>query len=383
MQPNELRDVKFRIMGKKVDPKIFLSMVSIKGSRIHFGQSGEDAIILRLVGFKKHGTYVDVGAFHPHIYSNTFLLYSLLGWNGINIDASFDAIELFKKERPNDVNVHAAISDLEGSTVYWKFSDPARNTISKENLKRQLIRGDTTLIGEETIQVCRLESVLDKHLQNNTQIDLMNIDVEGSELQVLKSNNWEKYVPSIILVEDYTIRTGGINQSAINQLLTDKGYQFFSHCFDTSIYIHENYKIFEYENFEDKRFDFSNFKADKSNEIIEMFRYKDRLSQEIKECEQLRNYIMDNLTVRIKETQSLLELRKQQLLNLKSNNKKMLSSLEKKKAELDRLKEKINITLKSRNKVKNEYLKLKKSRSWRITKPLRIARKILVKGMKV
>jgi hypothetical protein len=35
----------------------------------------------------------------------------------------------------------------------------------------------------------------------STQIDFMNIDVEGLDLEVLKSNNVNKYIPEYILVE--------------------------------------------------------------------------------------------------------------------------------------------------------------------------------------
>ena len=46
----------------------------------------------------------------------------------------------------------------------------------------------------------RLDSLFDKYL-NDRFIDFISIDVEGNELAVLKSNNWEKYNPSAIVIE--------------------------------------------------------------------------------------------------------------------------------------------------------------------------------------
>ena len=46
-----------------------------------------------------------------------------------------------------------------------------------------------------------LSEIFDKHLPESTPIDYMNIDVEGLDLEVINSNNWNKYRPKIISVE--------------------------------------------------------------------------------------------------------------------------------------------------------------------------------------
>ena len=66
----------------------------------------------------------------------------------------------------------------------------------------------------------------------------MSIDVEGSELEVLMINNWDKYRPSIILVEE--LRTN-INllylNSDINKYLNSKGYTLNNRTYNTSFYL--------------------------------------------------------------------------------------------------------------------------------------------------
>ena len=74
------------------------------------------------------------------------------------------------------------------------------NTISEENAKniaKQSGRDPIKVI----VQTRTLEQILDEHLPAGQRIDFLTVDVENNNLSVLKSNNWEKYKPLIVLVE--------------------------------------------------------------------------------------------------------------------------------------------------------------------------------------
>ena len=51
-----------------------------------YSQEGEDLILSRYFDGQREGFFIDVGAFHPIRFSNTYLFYRL-GWSGINIEA--------------------------------------------------------------------------------------------------------------------------------------------------------------------------------------------------------------------------------------------------------------------------------------------------------
>jgi hypothetical protein len=55
-------------------------------------------ILRRIFEHKQKGFYVDVGAYHPFLFSNTYIFY-LRGWRGINIDATPGSMKLFNKFR--------------------------------------------------------------------------------------------------------------------------------------------------------------------------------------------------------------------------------------------------------------------------------------------
>lgn len=81
-----------------------------KYRKISYSGGGIDLIIEHYFRNKKKGVYIDVGAYHPVMGSNTFKLFNK-GWSGINIDLDFHTIDIFNNFRPKDDNVIAAASD--------------------------------------------------------------------------------------------------------------------------------------------------------------------------------------------------------------------------------------------------------------------------------
>ena len=92
-------------------------MAFFKGQiKTHTGQYGEDIVIKKLFDRKKSdGFYVDLGANHPFLHSNTAFFW-LKGWNGINVDAKKDSISLFNNIRKKDINLNYALISTEDYT---------------------------------------------------------------------------------------------------------------------------------------------------------------------------------------------------------------------------------------------------------------------------
>jgi len=215
-----------RLAARAVDPYATLS----------YAQEGEDMILLRYFGAKRDGFYVDVGAHHPYRFSNTCAL-ATRGWRGINIDADAGAIEVFRRDRPADVNLALGVSDSPGQHTLYVFSDPALNTIDPELAHERESLPGYRLLRREHITVERLDSILRRHLPGGRTIDLLNVDVEGRDLEVLRSNDWRRFRPRCVVVET---RVGGIEELAahpIHLLLADKGYRWFAKTVNTLIYV--------------------------------------------------------------------------------------------------------------------------------------------------
>ncbi|MCA6595319.1 MAG: FkbM family methyltransferase [Pseudanabaena sp. M046S1SP1A06QC] len=203
---------------------------------LSFSQEGEDLILKRIFENKEQGFYVDVGAHHPQRFSNTYLFY-LKGWRGINIDAMPDSMKAFEKLRPKDINIESAISEKSEILTYYMFNESALNGFSEHLSSIRNGINSYKLIAQKNIRTQKLSEIFDKYLPEGQEIDFLSIDVEGLDYQVLLSNDWDKYRPKILLVEELATSLETISQqSQTYSLLRKYGYSLFIKTFNTSFY---------------------------------------------------------------------------------------------------------------------------------------------------
>jgi FkbM family methyltransferase len=197
--------------------------------RILFSQEGEDAVLERVFPGVLNGFYVDIGAHHPQRFSNTYVFY-LKGWRGINVDPLPGSKQRFDILRKRDINLEVGVSDVHQELVYYSFKEPALNTFDPgvaEGLS-------SLLISETRIQMYTLCELLDQYLPAGQVIDFLSIDVEGLDLQVLRSNDWSRYRPTYVLAESLGMRdVSSVLQSPLNAYMVSQGYSLFAKCVNT------------------------------------------------------------------------------------------------------------------------------------------------------
>lgn len=191
-----------------------------------YSQEGEDMVIRGFYEGKKRykGFYVDVGAHHPYRFSNTMYFYRK-GWRGINIEPSPEAMKWFKFFRRKDTNLNIGISDSPQELTYYCFNEPALNGFSKEiSEKRDGLKSRYHLLKTIPVPTLPLKEVFANHIGQETFIDFLSIDAEGFDLVVLKSNDWSRFRPGFVLVEE-EIDFTALDASPIYQFLRDKRYK--------------------------------------------------------------------------------------------------------------------------------------------------------------
>tara|TARA_B100000795_G_C22392759_1_gene284025 strand:- start:7 stop:513 length:507 start_codon:yes stop_codon:yes gene_type:complete len=148
------------------------------------------------------------------------------GWCGINIDLNPLTIELFNFFRTKDININAAISDNEeNKTLYFINELNTQNTLEANHLsflkKHHNIKEEE--ISKQEIMTKRLDKILDNY--NFNEIDFMNIDVEGHELNVLKTIDFLKYNIKFICIEmiDHNDQSNLINEK-LSIILNENNY---------------------------------------------------------------------------------------------------------------------------------------------------------------
>ena len=199
----------------------------------YFSQSGEDVILnIILRNEREKGIFVDIGAYHPFRFSNTFLLY-LDGWRGVNVDANQGAIDAFNTIRPQDINIRALVSDKVEELEFCRYAEGAFNTanrVSIEGLSKST-NPQTKLVGTDRLTTMTPNQIFDQHV-GSKKFDFLNIDIEGLDRKVLYSIDFSRYRPKAIAIEmdiqDWT-------SEPTRAFLANIRYSVHSQCYHTTI----------------------------------------------------------------------------------------------------------------------------------------------------
>jgi FkbM family methyltransferase len=203
-------------------------------ANISYSQEGEDMILHRFFEYQKKGVYVDVGAHHPFRFSNTNFFYRK-GWTGINIEPMPEVAPLFKKYRSKDINIQKGVSLKEEQLTYYVFDETALNTFSEEKAN-EYTQANLPLVKKLVIDTVPLSKILDDNIPANTTIDFLTIDTEGLEMEVLQSNNWNKYQPTFVILEAHTIEVKKHFSSEVNIFMENLNYQLVGKTYYSYIY---------------------------------------------------------------------------------------------------------------------------------------------------
>lgn len=168
--------------------------------RKSWSQGGEDLVLLELLGSRGPGTYVDVGAFHPRWGSNTFALYQH-GWSGINIDARPGSMGAFRRNRRRDINLEIGVGPAASVLDFYVFADDELSTFDADLAK--LRQKSHSLLTVEQVEVAPLVSLLEKYRPSG--VDLLLVDAEGYDVAILKSNDWTRFRPQIVVAESLSV----------------------------------------------------------------------------------------------------------------------------------------------------------------------------------
>ena len=178
----------------------------------HDSQLGADRWVLERIGGPRY--YVDVGANHGVTISNTYLL-DKLGWRGLCIEP----VETAGYEERTCVIESQVVGDQEGQQVEFvvgKDSVLSGNSAFLGKHAENARRGRTKVRKTTTLQ-----TLLDRHSFPG-YIDFLSLDTEGSEYEILKATDLNKYIFGHIAVEHNLEEPKRTN---IRDLLLANGYQ--------------------------------------------------------------------------------------------------------------------------------------------------------------
>ena len=159
---------------------------------ISWAGHGEDQIILRILGGRKPGTFIDIGAAHPKFGSVTFTSYKL-GWRGIAVEPRVEVSKYWKKLRPDDFLMSVAVT-TQGNNGY----------LSAQGFRSQFF--DETVTGLNA-RYTPVEAISTAELAKLTREKLfeaptfVKIDIEGSELEIVCGLLENGVIPEFWIIE--------------------------------------------------------------------------------------------------------------------------------------------------------------------------------------
>ena len=232
----------------KIIKYLSIFLKSLTHKKISYSYGGVDTLVNNIFKNNDKGFYVDVGCGHPVKNNNTYLL-NKKGWYGINIDLDNENINLFDIYRPSDQNISTAISDKIGEEdLFFYHNRSAINTINKETADYQ----NAKVSSIKKIKTNTLNNVLNNSKYNNSKIDFLSIDIEGSEFLALKNFDFNKYNPKVIVVEHLDLSLPALEiknlniNSAINsniyKLIVSKNYTLINMLHSDLVFVNNKFR---------------------------------------------------------------------------------------------------------------------------------------------
>jgi FkbM family methyltransferase len=201
--------------------KSYLKLILGRGTFCSYAQNGEDAVLHSLLRNVPAGTYLDVGAYHPTLYSNTYALYRR-GWKGIVIDANADMAPLYKAIRPRDTFVNAGVGRNIGEQTYYVFKDGAYNTFDAKEADEHKQKNYPIFREERKVVMRPLSAIMAEHAI--TEVGFLNIDIEGLDIEALESYNWA-LPPKVIAIESQHFNPDKPQDDPVYRYLQVMGYE--------------------------------------------------------------------------------------------------------------------------------------------------------------
>ena len=193
-----------------------------------YSDFNEDVIIYGILG-SKDIRYIDIGAGHPIIGSNTYYFYKK-GCTGITVEPIKFHYILHKLFRKNDIQVNKLISNNHTKTKFYEFSPTQYSTISESQYSQ------IYSMGMRERKSYYLESIsINDILQSFTNSNyFMSIDVEGFDSEIIKSINWSRnFKPSVIVFE---IIKNEEDRLLVDSILINNGYKLARKTINNNIY---------------------------------------------------------------------------------------------------------------------------------------------------
>lgn len=208
------------------------------GGQTSYAQCGEDLIaayVFNALG-RRRIAYLDIGAHHPTYLSNTYYFY-LQGQRGVCIEPDATLLAAFRRVRAGDKLLNVGIGPREGEADFFVLTTPTLNTFSREEAERVASYGNQRIERVEKVRIRDVNAVIRENFDGPP--DLLSLDVEGMDLAILRSLDFEHLAPDVCCVEtlSYTEDRSERKLDEIIGFMESKDYFVYADTYVNSIFV--------------------------------------------------------------------------------------------------------------------------------------------------
>jgi len=203
----------------------------------YFSEAGQDMIVKEnFFKNQKSGFFLEIGAFDGIEGSNCYHFEKFMNWEGIAIEASPLQFEKLKKNR-NCKLINLALGSENKLVEFYEVVEgftqmSGINNINFQNSFQRIKKNSDSKINKIDIE-CK---TFDKLIPDDQIIDLISIDIEGNELDVLKSIDFDKYQIKVIILENNTPK-----ELSYLKFFLEKNFNYFDRVGMDEIYYNREY----------------------------------------------------------------------------------------------------------------------------------------------
>jgi FkbM family methyltransferase len=212
-----------------------------------YAQQGEDLILWNMCEHLHidQPTYLDIGAYDPVVISNTYLFYTR-GCRGVLVEPNPARWARLESVRPRDTLLRAGIgtsSEPETEADFYVIGSTGGllggddlSTFSREEAEAVTAKTGGRHFVEKVIRMklLNVNKVMEEHFQGAPNV--VSIDVEGLDLDILRTLDFGRFRPDLFCVETVEFGTHEFRPDVVD-FLASKDYVFRGGTFVNSIFL--------------------------------------------------------------------------------------------------------------------------------------------------
>jgi FkbM family methyltransferase len=205
----------------------------------YFSQYNQDKFVHQILK-KKKGIFIDIGANDGVSISNSYFFEKNLNWKGICIEPIDELFEKLVRNR-GCICLQCGVWSQTTTLQFYRangYSEMLSGIVDSFNINHfKRLQTEIKEFGGSleivNVNVRSLNEILNEH--NFFNIDFCSIDTEGSEFEILRTLNYERFKINMLLVENQ------YDEFKLRDFLNQKGYKFVKRLGSDDVFFREEF----------------------------------------------------------------------------------------------------------------------------------------------